>query len=46
MASPFTGRSFAEALGQAIAAGITDIRQIKRTVRRRGTWFITCEVPA
>lgn len=43
--SPFTGRRFSEALAQALAAGITDIRQIKRTVRRRGTWFITCEVP-
>ncbi|MFI8981460.1 hypothetical protein [Ectopseudomonas khazarica] len=46
MANPFTGRSFAEALARVTAAGITDIRQIKRTVRRRGMWFITCEVPA
>ncbi|MDH1865703.1 hypothetical protein N5D83_02580 [Pseudomonas chengduensis] len=46
MPNPFTGTSFAEAFARATAAGVTDIRQIKRTVRRRGTWFITCEVPA
>ncbi|CAE6950217.1 conserved protein of unknown function [Ectopseudomonas oleovorans] len=46
MPSPFTGHCFAEAFARATAAGVTDIRQIKRTVRRRGMWFITCEVPA
>ncbi|SFP51824.1 hypothetical protein [Ectopseudomonas toyotomiensis] len=46
MPSPFTGRCFADAFARATAAGVTDIRQIKRTVRRNGTWFITCEVPA
>ncbi|WP_168175662.1 hypothetical protein [Pseudomonas sp. PA15(2017)] len=46
MPKPFTGRCFAQALARAIAAGLTSPTQIKRTVRRRGIWFITCEVPA
>jgi len=43
---PFTGRQFSAAMQRAIAGGLTDASQIKRTVRYRGTWFITCEVPA
>lgn len=31
---------------KAAAAGVSSVQQIKRSVRRRGTWFITCEVPA
>ena len=46
MLKPFTGQQFAQAMAMAIAAGLTSPAQIKRTVRRRGTWFITCEVPA
>lgn len=46
MLKPFTGRQFSEAIGRAIAAGLTSPQQIKRTVRRRGVWFLTCEVPA
>jgi len=43
---PFTGRRFTDAFQRAVAGGLTDASQIKRTVRYRGTWFITCEVPA
>ena len=46
MLKPFTGLRFDDAFRKAIAAGLTHPEQIKRVVRRRGTWFITCEVPA
>ena len=46
MLKPFQSRVFAQAIALAVAAGITSPTQIKRAVRRRGTWFITCEVPA
>lgn len=46
MLKPFTGNQFNEAWRRALAGGLTHASQIKRIVRRRGTWFITCEVPA
>ncbi|WP_405118780.1 hypothetical protein [Pseudomonas leptonychotis] len=46
MLKPFVGQRFNDAFRRAIAGGLTQPEQIKRVVRRRGTWFITCEVPA
>lgn len=47
MLKTITARKFNEAVQRASDAGITHPQQqIKRTVRRRGMWFITCEVPA
>lgn len=46
MLKPFVARRFEDALQLAVDAGVTQIHQIKRAVRRRGTWFITCELPA
>lgn len=46
MLKPFVGPRFNDAWRKAVAAGLTHPEQIKRVVRLRGTWFITCEVPA
>lgn len=44
--TPCTPKTLAEAIAQAAAWGLTDVRQIKQAVRRRGIWFLTWGVPA
>lgn len=44
MLKPFVGQRFSEAMCRAIDGGLISPQQIKRVVRFRGTWFITCEV--
>ena len=46
MLKPFSGPRFNDAFRKAVAGGLKQPEQIKRVVRRRGTWFITCELPA
>jgi hypothetical protein len=41
---PYCGKEIEKVVARLRADGITDIRQILRTVRWRGVWFITCEV--
>lgn len=44
MLKPFVGQCFSEAMFRAIDGGLISPKQIKRVVRFRGTWFITCEL--
>lgn len=44
--TPCTPKTLAEAIAQAAAWGLTDVRQIKQAVRRRGIWFLTWGVQA
>lgn len=46
MLKPIVAPTFADAMQLAIAAGVTSPQQIKRSLRWRGRWFITCQVSA
>lgn len=45
MLKPYTARTIGQAIERAQADGLQSVQQIRRAVRRRGTWFLTCEVP-
>ena len=42
---PYNGKQIMAVIAAIEADGITDPHQIRRVVRWRGVWFITCEVP-
>ncbi|WJN61330.1 hypothetical protein [Pseudomonas sp. SO81] len=44
MLKPFTAKTIGQAIKRAQAGGVQHVQQIRRAVRRRGTWFLTCEV--
>lgn len=46
MLKVFTGQRINDALRKAIAAGVTEPKQIRSTCRRYGFWNLLCEVKA
>ncbi|MCC3679204.1 hypothetical protein LLE81_00145 [Staphylococcus epidermidis] len=46
MLKPYIAKTIGQAIDRARADGVHSVQQIRRTVRRRGMWFVTCEVPA